>query len=235
MSQGQVGALALDSGVGQQAAPEHNRSGPTFGSVTQRRPSAAAILRAMSAFTFSQAQADMRNGYLCGVPGIWVSGAVWLVAAAVAFQFSHQVGVLALLAGGMVIHPLAVVLARLLGSKGKHTAGNPLGRLAAEGTFWLLAGIAIAYGMQVLRLEWFFPAMLLLIGGRYLTFQTLYGMKAHWGLGGVLCSVGMALAFARVPAPVAALAGGLIEVGFAALLFKRARREAGARAVVPGA
>ncbi|PTT74939.1 hypothetical protein DBR42_29980 [Pelomonas sp. HMWF004] len=179
----------------------------------------------MSEFTFSQAQADMRSGYLCGVPGIWASGAVWLVAAAVAVQVSHPAGVLALLAGGMVIHPLGVVLAKLLGRTGGHTAGNPLGRLAAEGTFWLLAGIAIAYGMQVLRLEWFFPAMLLLIGGRYLTFQTLYGLKAYWVLGGVLCGVGLVLALARVPAPVAAFAGGLIEVLFAALLFRRAKRD----------
>ena len=54
------------------------------------------------------------------------------------------------------------------------------GAVAAEGTFWFLAGIAIACGMHFLRVEWFFPAMLLPVGGRYLTFQSLYGMRAYW-------------------------------------------------------
>lgn len=177
----------------------------------------------MSELTFSQAQADMRIGYFCGAPGILVSGVVWLVAAAVAVQFSHKAAVLALLAGGAIIHPLAVVLAKLLGRTGTHTAGNPLSKLAAEGTFWLLAGIAVAYGMHVLRLEWFFPAMLLLIGGRYLTFQTLYGLRGYWVLGSVLCIAGIAFALARVSVPVAAFAGGLIEVCFAVFFGLQAK------------
>jgi len=174
--------------------------------------------------TISQAQADMRSGYFSGVPGMLVSGVVWLTAGAVAVLASDKAAVLALLVGGMVIHPLGMVFARLLGRTGAHSAGNPLGRLAAEGTFWFLAGIAIAYGMHFLRLEWFFPAMLLLVGGRYLTFQTLYGLRAYWVLGGVLCCAGLAMALARIPVPVAALAGGVIEVLFASFLFMRARR-----------
>lgn len=180
----------------------------------------------MSELTFSQAQADMRNGYFYGMPGVLVSGVVWLAAAAVAVQFSPKAAVLALLTGGMFIHPLAVLLAKVLGRTGTHAADNPMGRLAAEGTFWLLAGIAIAYGTHVLRLEWFFPAMLLLIGGRYLTFQTLYGMKGYWVLGTVLCIVGVAFAIARVSVPVAAFAGGLVEVVFAAFLVIQAKRNA---------
>ena len=178
----------------------------------------------MSDHTFSQAQADMRSGYFSGVPGMYVSGVVWLTAGAVAVLVSHKAAVLALLVGGMLIHPLSVVVARTLGRTGAHSSGNPLGRLAAEGTFWFLAGIAIAYGMHFLRLEWFFPAMLLLVGGRYLTFQTLYGMRVYWVLGSVLCLVGLAMALARFPVPVAALAGGVIEVLFASFLFMRARR-----------
>lgn len=166
----------------------------------------------------------MRDGYLLGAPGVLVSGLVWLVAGGVAIMVSEKAAVYALLIGGAVIHPVGVVVAKLLGSAGHHTKGNPLGGLAAEGTFWLLAGIAIAYGMHVLRLEWFFPAMLLLIGGRYLTFQTVYGLRSYWVLGGALCTLGIALALARVPVPVSALAGGIVEVVFAGWLFSRARR-----------
>jgi len=180
----------------------------------------------MSEQTFAQAQAEMRRGYLCGAPGVLVSGIAWLVAGAVAALHSPQAAVLALLAGGALIHPVGVLLTRALGRSGSLSAHNPLGRLAAEGTFWLLAGIAVAYGVHLLRLDWFFPAMMLVVGGRYLTFQTLYGLRTYWVLGGVFCAAGLALALARAGAPVAALAGGGIELLFAALLFGQTKRSA---------
>lgn len=181
-------------------------------------------LKTMSELTIPEAQADMRRAYLSGAPGVLVSGLVWLVAGGVAVLHSERAAVLALLFGGAVIHPLSVVLTRILGRSGKHSAENALASLAAEGTFWLLAGCAIAYGMHVLRIEWFFPAMLLVIGGRYLTFQTLYGLRAYWACGAVLCMAGLALALARAPAATGAFAGALIEIGFAAALFLQARR-----------
>jgi hypothetical protein len=180
----------------------------------------------MGELTLSQAQAEMRRGYLCGAPGVLVSGIVWLVAGTVAALRSPQAAVLALLAGGVVIHPVGVLLTKALGRSGSHSAPNPLGRLAAEGTFWLLAGIAVACGVSLLRLEWFFPAMLLVVGGRYLTFQTLYGLRLYWLLGGLFCAAGLALALARAGAPAAALAGGGIELLFAALLLGQAKRDA---------
>ena len=104
------------------------------------------------------------------------------------------------------------------------TAFNPLAGLAVEGTLWMLAGIAVAVGLQALRLVWFFPAMLLPIGGRYLTFQTVYGLRIYWVPGAVLCAAGLALGLARAPVALGALAGGAIEIVFSGLIFWRARR-----------
>jgi hypothetical protein len=177
----------------------------------------------MTEMTITQAQADMRNSYLSGAPGVFVSGAVWLTAGIVAAQYSESAAVLSLLIGGGAIHPLAIAIVRLLGGSGRHSATNALGRLAAEGTFWLLAGCAIAYAMSVLRLEWFFPAMLLVIGGRYLTFQTLYGLRLYWLLGALLCMAGIVLALLRIPAIVGAFTGAVVELVFAAVLFAQAR------------
>lgn len=176
----------------------------------------------MSNLTIAQAQANMREGYFSGAPGVLISGVIWLVAGLFAFSVSGTSAVFALLIGGALIHPASVVASRLLGRPGKHAEGNPLGRLAVEGTFWLLAGIAIAYGMQALRLEWFFPAMLLVIGGRYLSFQTLYGVRLYWVLGAVLCAAGLVLALARAAPAVSAWVGGVVEVIFAAVLFLQA-------------
>jgi len=174
--------------------------------------------------SFAEAQADMRSGYFSGAAGVLVSGCVWLAAGLVAALQSSSLAVITLLAGGAIVHPASVALSKALGRTGTHQPRNPLGSLAIEGTFWLLAGIAIAYGVSVLRLEWFFPAMLLLIGGRYLTFQTLYGLRIYWVCGAVLCVAGLALGLARAPAAVSALSGAGIELAFAALVFARARR-----------
>ena len=178
----------------------------------------------MTTLTFEASQADMRLGYLYGAPGVLVSGSVWLVAGLVAVFHSDKASVLALLFGGMAIHPLGVVLTKLLGSPGNHNADNKLGRLAAEGTIWLIAGCAIAYGMHVLRIEWFFPVMLLIIGGRYLTFQTLFGLRLYWIFGAVLCAAGIALALVRAPVAVGAFAGAAIEIVFGVILFIRGKR-----------
>lgn len=173
-----------------------------------------------------EAQADMRSGYLCGAPGIAASSAAWLAAAAVAVTVSSSAAVWTLLLAGGLIHPVGVLLAKALGAAGRHQAGNPLARLAMEGTLWMLACIALAFGLSALRIEWFFPAMLLVIGGRYLTFQSIYGLKVYWALGAALCAAGFGLALLKAPVAASALLGGLIELGFSLFVLRQARRMA---------
>ena len=178
----------------------------------------------MTEFSMESAQANMRRGYLWGAPGVLVSGSVWLVAGVVALMVSAQAAVLTLLVGGALIFPLSMLLSKLLGLPQGHASGNPLGVLAGEGTVWLIAGCAIAYGMSVLRIQWFFPTMLLVIGGRYLTFQTLYGLRVYWVLGALLGAAGFALAVVLAQPAVGAFAGATIELVFAAVLFVKAKR-----------
>ena len=166
----------------------------------------------------------MRRGYLFGAPGVLVSGLVWLAAALVAILVSGDSAVLAFLVGGALIHPLSGVVEKLLGRSGAHTPGNPLARLAGESTVSLLAGLAIAYGVYTMRPEWFFPAALLVIGGRYFSFQTLYGLRAYWICGGALCTAGFVLVLTRAPVFAGALAGAAIEIIFAVVIFDQARR-----------
>lgn len=176
----------------------------------------------MSTLTIEAAQADMRRGYLCGAPGLFVSGLVWLTAAAVVVAGSPQTAVVTLLVGGVAIHPGSLLLTRMLGAPGRHTPGNALAGLAGESTGWLLAGCAIAYGMHELRIEWFFPTMLLVIGGRYLAFQTIYGLRLYWAVGLVLCLAGLTLAVMRAPVAAGAFTGAIVELVTAALLFPQA-------------
>lgn len=53
---------------------------------------------------------------------------------------------------------------------------------------WLLLTLAVAYALSLYRVDLFFPALLLMIGGRYLTFQTLYDIRTYWIGGGGLAA-----------------------------------------------
>lgn len=168
----------------------------------------------------------MRRAYLSGAPGMLCSAAAWLVAAAVAFQVSAPAGVLALLAGGLFIFPASILVCKALGSSGKHTQSNPLGALAIEGSLWLVCCLPIAYAVSKLNVAWFFPCMMLVIGGRYFTFQTLYGLRVYWACGAVLAAAAYVLAVLKSPPAIAALSGAVIEIIFAIIILIRHRRGA---------
>ncbi|WP_460456517.1 DUF7010 family protein [Arenimonas alkanexedens] len=170
-----------------------------------------------------QAQSDMRQGYYSGATGILASSLAWFAAAGFAALASPQKAVWALLIGGMFIYPVGLLLCRLLGSRGTHAKDNPLGELAGSSTFWLIFCLPIAYLLSLRQPALFFPAMLLIIGGRYLVFATLYGMRLYWALGLVLAGAGFALAYFNATAFVGALAGAVLEAvfGIACLLQHR--------------
>jgi hypothetical protein len=172
--------------------------------------------------TVVEAQQDMRRAYFSGAPGVVASALVWLAAGITAVLSGSQTAVWALLGGGMLIHPMAVALSKGLGRSGSHDQENPLGPLALEGTVWLLLTLAVAYALSLYRIDLFFPVLLLMIGGRYLTFQTLYGIRAYWLGGAVLAATGVALAVVGAPVYVSALTGAVVEGVMAAVVFTRA-------------
>lgn len=173
--------------------------------------------------TFSDAQQDMRQAYYDGATGVLVSATVWLIAAVVAWQSTPQSAIAALLIGGMFIFPLSVALSKLMARSGAHAKQNPLAPLAAAGTLWMLLAIPIAYAASLYKVEWFFPAMLLTIGGRYLTFPTLYGLRIYYVCGAALSAAGVAVVLLKMPVPIGAIAGALIEYIFGFLILLRAR------------
>jgi len=162
-----------------------------------------------------EAQADMRLGYYSGAAGVLASALAWSAAAGTAALVSPERAIWVLLVGGMLIHPVGVLICRLLGAPGAHSKLNPLGPLAAASTFWLIFSLPLAYGLGLQKPEWFFAAMLLIIGGRFLVFATVYGMRLYWALGISLAAAGVASHWLGLPAPVVAVAGAAIEGSFA--------------------
>ena len=167
----------------------------------------------------------MRLGYFNGAPGVFTSAAAWLAAAIVALRVSPQQAVWVLFVGGALIHPVSVLLTKALGRSGKHQPGNPMATLAFASTAWLIFMLPLAYGVALLRIEWFFPAMLLVIGGRYLVFATMFGRRIYWACGLTLAGAGYLLAKMGAAPAVSAFAGSFIEAAFAAAIIVLARRE----------
>lgn len=185
------------------------------------------------ASSISGAQHEMRLAYYGGAPGMLTSALVWLAAGIVAFSLSPQKAIWTLFIGGMFIHPVAVVWNKAIGRSGNHSAGNPLGTLALASTGWMILMMPLAFGASLLKMEYFFPAMLLIIGGRYLTFATMFGNRLYLIGGAALALAGFVLAKTHASPSLGAFAGAAIEAGFALAIFAATRAEVAAAQPAP--
>ena len=176
--------------------------------------------------TIADAQRDMRAAYYGGAPGMMTSAMVWLAAGIYAWSASPERAIWVLLGGGILIHPMAILFNKALGRSGKHNPANPLGGLAMASTIWMILCLPLAYAISAVRIEWFFPAMLLIIGGRYLTFSTLYGTRIYWTCGAALALAAYPLAQSGASPAAGALAGAAIEAAFAVAIFVTSARAA---------
>ena len=174
--------------------------------------------------TIADDQQDMRAAYFGGAPGMLTSSVAWLTAGVVAVGQTPERAVWALFIGGMLIHPVAVLIIKAMGRSGAHRKGNPLGALAMATTVWMIFCLPLAYVVSLRRIEWFFPAMLLVIGGRYLTFATVFGSRVFLACGAALALAAYALVATMASPWLGAFTGAGIEAAFAILIFVNARR-----------
>lgn len=170
-----------------------------------------------------KAQEDIREVYHGGFHGQLVSGVIWLLAATAWVAVSPAVGIMSLLAGGVLIFPLTMLLVKLAGGPAALPGGHPMAGLAMQIAFTVPLGLLVAVAAAGYREEWFFPASMVIVGAHYLPFTFLYGMPLFAALGGVLAFGGVGLAL-WVPGPPS-LGGwvtGTVLVAFAFLLRRSA-------------
>lgn len=172
---------------------------------------------------FIESQKDMNLSYVCGATGVLVSGAVWTLAGVIGIAISNVASMIALFVGGMFIFPLSVMLSKQMSASGKHSSENSLRHLALETLPVLFCGLLIAFYVAQFKIELFFPIMLLTIGARYFSFQTLYGLKEYWLLGALLIIAGIVCAISGAPVIVGAFTGGILEIVFALALIKKGK------------
>jgi hypothetical protein len=179
----------------------------------------------LSLMKFVEAQEDMRKSYFGGGPGAFASGVVWITAGIIALLSTKQMSVFVFFFGGMLIHPAGILLSKALNRSGKHQKGNPLSNLALESTFMLFVGLFIAYLTLNIQPNWFFSIMILIIGGRYFVFSSIYGMRIYWVFGAILILSGVLGFLFKTPFHLLGLIGGLIEILFSLLIINLEKRK----------
>ena len=142
----------------------------------------------------SEAQKEMRTRFIGGFYGQLVSGILWFISASLATWNSPRAAITTLVVGGFFIFPLTELLVRIEGVKGLLSAENSLRELGMQAAFVLPASMPLLVPVGLYRLNWFFPAMMVLLGAHYLPFVFLYGMRHFLVLAALLVGSGIAIA-----------------------------------------
>lgn len=178
-----------------------------------------------------QAQHECRVVYSGGFIGAIVSGLIWAASSAITTWSSPVRGMWFLVLGGVFIFPLTQLALKIAGRPATMSAENPMKFLAMQIAFTIPLTIPIAGAAALHRLQWFYPAMLVIVGAHYLPFVTLYGMRVYAVLAGIMVACGLAIAMflPQVAISFGGWTGAAIEIAFGAAglaLSATARRSA---------
>jgi len=162
------------------------------------------------------AQREMRSFYIGGFWGQLVSSMIWLVSATLGTWVTPRASILTVVLGGFFIFPLTRVLLHLSRRRASVSIGNPFTSLGMQVAFVLPLSMLLLVPVGLYRLNWFFPALMVLVGAHYLPFATLYGMRMFLFLAGILVATGVVIAvYFAEPFSLGAWIGGLALFVFA--------------------
>jgi hypothetical protein len=139
------------------------------------------------------AQREGRSAYMGGFWGQLVSSVIWLVSAALGTWFTPKASILTVVIGGFFIFPLTLLMLRLSGRRPSLRRENPFNSLGMQVAFVLPLSMLLLVPVGLYNLNWFFPALMVLLGAHYLPFATLYGMRMFLFLAGILIAAGVVI------------------------------------------
>ena len=142
----------------------------------------------------ADAQREMRSVYIGGFWGQLVSSVIWLASAAVGTWVSPKASILTVVIGGFFIFLLTQMLLRLSGRRARVSKENTFHSLGMQVAFVLPFSMLLLVPVGLYNLNWFFPALMVLLGAHYLPFATLYGMRMFLFLAGILIGAGVVIA-----------------------------------------
>lgn len=141
-----------------------------------------------------EAQREMRRRFVGGFYGQLVSGVLWLVSASIATWGRPGPAIVTLVAGGVLIFPVTETLIRRLERKAPLSPDNSLSELGMQVAFVLPLSMPLLLPVALYRLNWFYPAMMILLGAHYVPFVFLYGMRMFAALAALLLGGGVLIA-----------------------------------------
>jgi Family of unknown function (DUF7010) len=140
------------------------------------------------------AQREVRSVYIGGFWGQLVASVIWLASAALGTWVTPKASIVTVVIGGFFIFPITQVLLRLSGRRASVSRENPFNSLAMQVAFVLPLSMLLLVPVGLYRLNWFFPALIVLVGAHYLPFASLYGMRMFMFLSAILVAVGVVVA-----------------------------------------
>jgi hypothetical protein len=139
------------------------------------------------------AQREVRTVFVGGFWGQLVSSVLWLVSAALGTWSTPRVAILTLVFSGIFIFPLTQLMLRLSGRRASLTNGNPFNALGMQVAFTLPLSMLLLFPVTQLKLDLFYPALMILLGAHYLPFVFQYGMLMFYPLAAILIGGGVVI------------------------------------------
>ncbi len=149
--------------------------------------------------TIEHAQRDVRTVFIGGFAGQLVSSVLWFLSAGLGTWHSVKAAIVVLVIGGMFIFPVTQIVLRLMGRTASLPKGHPMNGLAMQIAFTLPLTLPLVGAAALYRLNWFYPAFMIVLGAHYLPFVFLYGMRQFAVLAGVLIAAGLAIGLYAPP------------------------------------
>ena len=140
------------------------------------------------------AQREMRTRFAGGFYGQLVSGVLWLVSASLAAWSTPRAAITTLVVGGFFIFPTTELLIRVAGGRSPLSAQNTLRSLGMQVAFVLPFSMPLLLPVSLYRLNWFYPAMMVLLGAHYIPFVFLYGMRMFAVMAALVVAGGLVIA-----------------------------------------
>ncbi|HET6199231.1 MAG: DUF7010 family protein [Candidatus Acidiferrales bacterium] len=137
------------------------------------------------------AQREGRSVFIGGFFGQFVTSVIWLVSAALGTWVTPKASILAVVIAGFFIFPLTQLMLRLSGRRASLSKENPFNSLGMQVALVLPFSMLLLVPVGLYNLNWFFPALMILVGAHYLPFATLYGMRMFLFLAGILMAEGL--------------------------------------------
>lgn len=142
----------------------------------------------------NEAQQEMRTRFEGGFYGQLVSGVLWLFSASLAVWNTPNAAIIILVVGGFFIFPVTELLIRVTPGVVSLSKQNSLRYLGMQVAFVLPLSMPLLLPVSLYRLNWFYPAMMILLGAHYIPFVFLYGMRMFAVLAALISGGGLVIA-----------------------------------------